>query len=106
MLAALAAKSPYFLIIARWLMTARGSKRGEGPLCLACEREFGLGRRQPEAFCVAQPYYRPEPESVIVTGICRRCAGHSDDELMAIAGKGIMGKDASPMDEHQAGAFP
>jgi hypothetical protein len=90
------------LAIALWFRRAQGKKRVEGPLCLGCDREFGPGRHKPEAFCIAQPYYELEPTNVVCTGICRRCARRTNDELMATAAQGLIGKSTEPVDEGHA----
>jgi hypothetical protein len=100
--AALLGGTRHGVAIAVWTRRTRATKRGEGPLCLGCDREFGPGRRKPEAFCIAEPHYQSAPEQVVCTGICRHCARRANDELMATAAKGLIGKSAQPVDEGHA----
>jgi hypothetical protein len=71
-----------------WLGSCAQTKRGEGPLCLACDFEFSAAD-MPKGFAVARPPIGHQ-QLMIATGICGNCIErHSDNELMRIAVKGM-----------------
>jgi hypothetical protein len=70
-----------------WLGRCTQAKRGEGPLCLACDFEFSAAD-MPKGFALARPAIGDQ-QLMIATGICGKCIErHSDNELMRIAVKG------------------
>jgi hypothetical protein len=60
----------------------------KAPLCLACAHEFNRQVPGPTVFSFIHSD-DPRARYAVVTGVCDRCAGKSDDELMMIAGKWI-----------------
>src|SRR5437763_2511042 len=60
--------------IQQWLQRAAEAQRGDGPLCLACEHEFGPGPAWPVAFAVIRPRKLDGAGHIMMIGICRSCA--------------------------------
>jgi len=56
------------------------------PLCVACDTDFNA-RSPVHAYAILEPI--KAGDALIVTGICRRCAMKSDEELMLVYGKDL-----------------
>lgn len=62
---------------------------GDRPLCVACERELTRGLAAcPLAMIVIEPD-RDDTETAVLSPVCSACAQRSDEELIAIAIKGL-----------------
>jgi len=74
----------------------------ERPLCIACEHEFTTDRQTgPRAMLVIEPS-RDDAGTMVLPGICQRCAKRTDTELIEVAFKdlkemGIADRNLGPL---------